>query len=765
MDGLRELGVDVWFALGDRDLAIAIQRPRRLGEGARLTDTLAELGAALGLRARVLPMADEPVRTRVRSGERWIAVAGVHDPRGRRGADRRTPSLRGVERRAADAGGARGDRRGGRDHRRPVEPGHLDRADPRSTRDARRPARQPRPDRRGLADRRRRRAQGPDRGVHGVRAATPPTTEGIAACYAGLIDGLVADEPADGVPVLQTDTLMSDADEPPPRRRRDAALRRGAASDAPHRRRPSRTRRGPSTIAILPVKRFGDREGAPRRRAVGRHAARARRGDGHRRAHGAAAHDGRRGGPARDVRARRRGDRPRLRRERARRRPRGGPERRRRSSASRYALEAGRAARPARARRHARRSIPPSSTRCSTARRPAARSSIVPDRHGTGTNALLLTPPDVIEPAFGPDSRARHEQAAADAGVPCTVEEVETLALDVDTVRGSRRAAHGARQPPRRRGAHARDAQPPGEHAQGRSAAARRAAGRVIVAAALPGIPEVGAGRRPRGAARRRRRQRSPTATCSSSPTRSCRRPRGASSTLAGVQPGERALALAAEHGKDPRLVEVILGESAEIVRSRPGRADLPHAPRLRLRERGRRRVQRRRPAGSSCCRRDPDASARALRARLRELTGVAPGDRRRPTRSAARGASASATSRSGSPACAPVEDWRGRADAGGRTARRDGHRRRRRGRGGGRPRARARTAASRPCSCAASSATSATATAPARPRSSAPATRTCFSERARPRGGHALARSLAFENSWRAVAGAGSAARVGRRR
>ncbi len=58
---------------------------------------------------------------------------------------------------------------------------------------------------------------------------------------------------------------------------------------------------------------------------------------------------------------------------------------------------------------------------------------VVPDRHGTGTNALLLTPPDVIAPSFGPDSRARHEQAAADAGVPCTVEEVPTLALDVDT--------------------------------------------------------------------------------------------------------------------------------------------------------------------------------------------------------------------------------------------------------------------------------------------------------------------------------------------
>jgi len=59
---------------------------------------------------------------------------------------------------------------------------------------------------------------------------------------------------------------------------------------------------------------------------------------------------------------------------------------------------------------------------------------IVPDRHGSGTNALLLTPPDVIEPAFGPDSRARHEQAASAAGVACSVEDVQTLALDVDTV-------------------------------------------------------------------------------------------------------------------------------------------------------------------------------------------------------------------------------------------------------------------------------------------------------------------------------------------
>jgi 2-phospho-L-lactate guanylyltransferase len=59
--------------------------------------------------------------------------------------------------------------------------------------------------------------------------------------------------------------------------------------------------------------------------------------------------------------------------------------------------------------------------------------SIVPDRHGTGTNALVLSPPDAIAPAFGPGSLKRHVAAAADAGVPSPVEEVPTLMLDVDT--------------------------------------------------------------------------------------------------------------------------------------------------------------------------------------------------------------------------------------------------------------------------------------------------------------------------------------------
>ena len=71
MDGLRELGVEVWFNLGDRDLAVCLRRAERLAEGARLTEALAELGAALGLTARVLPMADAPVRTRVRAAGAW----------------------------------------------------------------------------------------------------------------------------------------------------------------------------------------------------------------------------------------------------------------------------------------------------------------------------------------------------------------------------------------------------------------------------------------------------------------------------------------------------------------------------------------------------------------------------------------------------------------------------------------------------------------------------------------------------------------------
>jgi 2-phospho-L-lactate guanylyltransferase len=58
---------------------------------------------------------------------------------------------------------------------------------------------------------------------------------------------------------------------------------------------------------------------------------------------------------------------------------------------------------------------------------------IVPDRHGLGTNALALSPPDAIAPAFGEGSCARHVAAARAAGIPFGVEELPSLGLDLDT--------------------------------------------------------------------------------------------------------------------------------------------------------------------------------------------------------------------------------------------------------------------------------------------------------------------------------------------
>ena len=58
---------------------------------------------------------------------------------------------------------------------------------------------------------------------------------------------------------------------------------------------------------------------------------------------------------------------------------------------------------------------------------------IVPDRHGSGTNALLLSPPDAMEPSFGPDSLKRHRAAAVASGRRHAVARVPSLSLDVDT--------------------------------------------------------------------------------------------------------------------------------------------------------------------------------------------------------------------------------------------------------------------------------------------------------------------------------------------
>jgi LPPG:FO 2-phospho-L-lactate transferase len=210
MDGLREIGVDVWFSLGDRDLAIGIERARRLAAGARLTETLADLGAALGVTARVLPMSDEQVRTRVRVGARWLAFqefmiraggAGPVQDMQLRGIEDALPTAEVLEAIAAASAIVIG----------PSNPvisiGPILRVPEmrQALLDSPAPIVAVSPIVGGDV------VKGPTAAF--MRwAGHEASTEAIAAGYAGLIDGLVADEPVDGLPVLQTDTLMTDAE-------------------------------------------------------------------------------------------------------------------------------------------------------------------------------------------------------------------------------------------------------------------------------------------------------------------------------------------------------------------------------------------------------------------------------------------------------------------------------------------------------------------------------------------------------------------------
>jgi 2-phospho-L-lactate/phosphoenolpyruvate guanylyltransferase len=59
--------------------------------------------------------------------------------------------------------------------------------------------------------------------------------------------------------------------------------------------------------------------------------------------------------------------------------------------------------------------------------------TIVPDRHGTGTNAMLLSPPGAVAPSFGAGSFARHVRLAEEAGAKVLVRGAPSLELDVDT--------------------------------------------------------------------------------------------------------------------------------------------------------------------------------------------------------------------------------------------------------------------------------------------------------------------------------------------
>ena len=210
MDQLRELGVDVWFNLGDRDLAIGLRRAERLRSGATLTTAIDELRTALGVGARVLPMADAPVRTRVLARGRWVDFQdfmirergeGPVDGVEYEGVEAASPPAAALEAIAAARAIVVGPSN-------PVISIRPILAVP------------------GLAAALRQ-ASAPVVGVSPVvggaivKGPTEPfmawlgrplSAAGVVAAYGGVLDGIVADEPVDGLPHLVTDTLMADAD-------------------------------------------------------------------------------------------------------------------------------------------------------------------------------------------------------------------------------------------------------------------------------------------------------------------------------------------------------------------------------------------------------------------------------------------------------------------------------------------------------------------------------------------------------------------------
>jgi LPPG:FO 2-phospho-L-lactate transferase len=72
METLRALGGADWFALGDRDLAIHVERTHRLRQGQSLSQITADFARRLGVAPRILPVSDDPLRTRLQTAEGWL---------------------------------------------------------------------------------------------------------------------------------------------------------------------------------------------------------------------------------------------------------------------------------------------------------------------------------------------------------------------------------------------------------------------------------------------------------------------------------------------------------------------------------------------------------------------------------------------------------------------------------------------------------------------------------------------------------------------
>jgi coenzyme F420-0:L-glutamate ligase / coenzyme F420-1:gamma-L-glutamate ligase len=187
---------------------------------------------------------------------------------------------------------------------------------------------------------------------------------------------------------------------------------------------------------------------------------------------------------------------------------------------------------------------------------------------------------------------------------------------------------------------------------------------RRVLAEALPGLPEIGAGDDlaallAAGAARLPEPGLRPTDVLVIV-HKAVAKAEGRVVPLAAVQPGARARRLAAEHGKDPRLVELILAETAELVRADAGRLIARTHHGFVCANAGVDQSNTGSEDAAVLLPADPDGSARALRARLGCAVVISDSFGR-----AWRVGQAEVAI--GCAGLAPVEDWRGRPDAAGR--------------------------------------------------------------------------------------------------
>ena len=162
MATIATLGGADWFRLGDRDLAMHVERTRRLQAGETLSQITADICRRLGIAHRILPMSDDRVRTRVLSDDGWIDfqdyfVRQQCRPVMRELAFEGAATAR-AQPEAIEALGRQGARRGDL----PVQSLHQHRADPCRARHAGRHRELRCAGGRGLADRRRQGGQGTD---------------------------------------------------------------------------------------------------------------------------------------------------------------------------------------------------------------------------------------------------------------------------------------------------------------------------------------------------------------------------------------------------------------------------------------------------------------------------------------------------------------------------------------------------------------------------------------------------------------------------